>query len=144
MVDRLLLSCGMWRRAPHQRRGRLNHTATATQRAPPPGGGTLPLPSARLVRAGSARGITVTQQPRRDAPPESGPGEPSRPGVVVMVCAWCERNERTAGAARGPDSGEWVEVSHAAAQAFKRAGFASHAICPACLGRIAREWGFKP
>jgi hypothetical protein len=54
------------------------------------------------------------------------------PGPRVIVCAWCGAQGRAQAAVRPPLERRWEDVSHAFARAVKRAGFASHGMCPAC------------
>jgi hypothetical protein len=63
----------------------------------------------------------------------SAPG--SRPEPRVVICAWCGASGQEQAAVRGPDASVWEPASHAFAQVAKRAGFASHGICPSCRER---------
>ncbi|MDQ3701673.1 MAG: hypothetical protein M3442_12255 [Chloroflexota bacterium] len=82
----------------------------------------------------------VTETP--GAPPiRSAPPGRRRRNPTVVVCAWCEANGHTQGAARAPTSAEWQAVSHEYARNFKRAGLASHGICPRCLPLVLKAWG---
>jgi hypothetical protein len=67
------------------------------------------------------------------------PVQGSRPAVIV--CAWCEANGRAVGAAKAPQSSDWHPVSHEYVRAQKRAGRASHGICPTCRPGVLEEWG---
>lgn len=61
----------------------------------------------------------------------------------MVVCAWCEANGHSQGAARLPTSADWQTVSHEYARKVKRAGLASHGICPNCLPLVLKAWGLS-
>jgi hypothetical protein len=69
-----------------------------------------------------------------ERPAESSPAG-SRPEPRIVVCAWCGASGQQQSAVRGWDAPNWQPVSHAFAQVTKRAGFASHGICPDCCER---------
>jgi hypothetical protein len=67
------------------------------------------------------------------------PNHGARPALIV--CAWCESNRLTHGAARHAGSSDWWAVSHAFVRDAKRDGRTSHGICPACRSLVLEEWG---
>ena len=50
----------------------------------------------------------------------------SESGVLIPMCAWCERIEL---------EGEWVEPPRGALDAIDTRNSVSHSICPACAER---------
>ena len=61
----------------------------------------------------------------------------------IVVCAWCGAHGRGHAVAREAGSLDWEPVSHEFAQAAKRAGFASHGLCPACRRVLVRQWDLE-
>src|SRR4051812_15252141 len=55
-------------------------------------------------------------------------GRLARP--MIIVCAWCEANGLSHGAARDPASSDWWAVSHEYVRDAKHDGRTSHGICP--------------
>ena len=58
----------------------------------------------------------------------------------LVVCAWCAERGRPRASLRVAGMEGWHMVSHAMATALKRAGMASHGVCPQCAAELRREW----